>query len=136
MMFSLTTLGLAGAVSAAASLPTPQTIAFTDAPVQVASCAYTAIPALSSTAFGGGFTPTLGGLQISFVNAAPVAATNVRFAVTEDGRTQTLDDSGTFSTGTRIVHQFASQNAADAGLASCAVQDVSFADGTSWHANS
>ncbi len=87
-MFSLITLGLAGAVSAAATLPAPQTIAFSQAPVNVVSCSYTAIPMLSSNAFGGGYTPTLGSLQISFVNSAPVAATDVRFAVTEDGRTQ------------------------------------------------
>ena len=87
--------GLAGLLSLGAS-----PIAAVNAPVTVVSCDYssqwlprppTGIP--ESASFQGG------NLRISFVNQAPLTATNVRFAVHYAGRTQIVDDAGTFSTG-------------------------------------
>ena len=136
MISSVATLGLAAAFSAAANLPTPQTIAFSASPVQVTSCAYTAVPSLSATSFDNGYAPSIGNLRISFVNLAPVAATRVSFAVTEDGQTRVVEDNGTFSTGTAIDHEFTAIEPQASGLGSCAVASVSFADGTSWNAGS
>jgi hypothetical protein len=138
MITTLSTLGLAAAVSAAANVPAnlsgPQSVAFTNSPVSVVACDYSSVPSLT-TPFTDGYAPAFGNLQISFVNGAPVAATDVRFAVTQEGRTQIVEDRGTFSSGTTIDHTFSPVDPAAQGIADCQVQAVSFADGSSWNVN-
>jgi hypothetical protein len=123
--------GLAGILSLGAS-PVPAV----DAPVTVVSCDYSG-QWLPSSATGipesGSFQG--GNLRISFVNQAPLTATNVRFAVRFAGRTQIVDDAGTFSSGTPIVQDFAAPAGAAAygsDAAQCAVESVTFSDGSTW----
>ena len=123
--------GLAGILSLGAS-----PIAAVDAPVTVVSCDYTS-QWLPSSATGIPETASFqaGTLRISFVNQAPLTATNVRFAVRYGGRTQILDDAGTFSTGTPIVQDFtplSGTSAYGADGAQCAVESVTFSDGSTW----
>ncbi len=74
-----------------------------------------------------------GGIAISFVNRAAVEATAVRIAVRTGRTVQTIDDRGSFASGTRIDRVFAPAAASyDSGSASCEVEAVSFADGTTW----
>ena len=123
--------GLAGILSLGAS-----PIAAVNAPVTVVSCDYTSqwLPS-SATGIPESASFQSGSLRISFVNQAPLTATNVRFAVHYAGRTQIVDDAGTFSTGTPIVQDFAPL--ANAGAygndgAQCAVESVTFSDGSTW----
>ena len=123
--------GLAGILTLGAS-----PIAAPDAPVTVVSCDYTS-QWLPSSATGIPETASFqgGNLRISFVNQAPLTATSVRFAVRYGGRTQIVDDAGTFSTGTPIVQDFtplASANAFGSESAQCAVESVTFSDGSTW----
>ena len=123
--------GLAGILSLGAS-PT----AAVNAPVTVVACDYTSqwLPS-SSTGIPETASFHNGNLRISFVNQAPLTATNVRFAVHYAGRTQILDDAGTFSTGTPIVQDFAplaGSSAYGADGAQCAVESVTFSDGSTW----
>jgi hypothetical protein len=123
--------GLAGILSLGAS-----PMAAVNAPVTVVACDYTSqwLPASASgipetASFQGG------NLRISFVNQAPLTATGVRFAVRYGGRTQIVDDAGTFSTGTPIVQDFAplpGTGAYGADDAQCAVESVTFSDGSTW----
>jgi hypothetical protein len=76
---------------------------------------------------------TGGDLQIAFVNRAGVAATNVRFLVRTGRTQQTIDATGSFASGTPIVQTFTPAAASyDAASASCEVESVTFADGTTW----
>ena len=123
--------GLAGILSLGAS-----PIAAVNAPVTVVSCDYTGqwLPA-SATGIPESGSFQNGSLRISFVNQAPLTATNVRFAVHYAGRTQIVDDAGTFSTGTPIVQDFvplASAGPYGADSAQCAVEAVTFSDGSTW----
>lgn len=73
-------------------------------------------------------------LRISFVNPSPLEATDVRFAVKYGGITQIIDDNGRFATGAPIVHDFqpVATSACAAAGAACAVESVTFADGSTW----
>ena len=121
--------GLAGALSLASVSP----FAAATPPVNVVSCDYSAI---QSSALGlPELTPfQVGNLRITFVNEAPLAATNVRFAVRYADRTQIIDDAGTFATGTPITQDFSPAPSApyDGSGAACSVQSVTFADGSTW----
>jgi hypothetical protein len=123
--------GLAGILSLGAS-----PLAAIDAPVTVVSCDYTSqwLPA-SATGIPESASFQGGNLRISFVNQAPLTATSVRFAVHYAGRTQIVDDAGTFSSGTPIVQDFAplaNAGAYGADGAQCAVESVTFSDGSTW----
>ncbi|MDQ6943774.1 MAG: hypothetical protein M3169_14840 [Candidatus Eremiobacteraeota bacterium] len=123
--------GLAGILTLGSS-----PIAAPDAPVTVVSCDYTSqwLPS-SSTGIPESASFQGGNLRISFINQAPLTATGVRFAVRYGGRTQIIDDAGTFSTGTPIVQDFtppASANAFGSESAQCAVEAVTFSDGSTW----
>jgi hypothetical protein len=123
--------GLAGVLSLGAS---PITTA--NAPVTVVSCDYSS-QYLPASATGIPETASFQGssLRIAFVNQAPLTATNVRFAVRYAGRTQIVDDAGTFSTGAQIVQDFtaaAGANAYGSDTAECAVEAVTFSDGSTW----
>ncbi len=122
--------GLAGILTLGAS-----PVSAVSAPVTVVACDYSGqwLPA-SATGIPETASFQNGTLRISFVNQAPQTATNVRFAVRYAGRTQIIDDAGTFSTGTPIVQDFSSP--ANAGAygdgAQCAVESVTFSDGSTW----
>ena len=123
--------GLAGLLSLGAS-----PIATASAPVTVVSCDYTS-QWLPSSATGIPETASFqtSNLRISFVNQAPVTATNVRFAVRYAGRAQVVDDAGTFSPGAPIVQDFvplADAAAYGAAGVQCAVESVTFSDGSTW----
>jgi hypothetical protein len=123
--------GLAGLLTLGAS-----PIVAADAPVTVVSCDYSS-QWLPSSATGIPESASFQGasLRISFVNQAPLTATSVRFAVRYAGRTQIVDDAGTFSTGTPIVQEFAplpNAGAYAADGAQCAVESVTFSDGSTW----
>lgn len=127
--------GLAGAVTIAASAPAgpPAVGLYTSLPVSVVSCDQSSldIPAMLE---GPNSPIRLDNLRISFVNRAGLQATAVRFAVATPNGTQTIDDVGRFSPGARITHDFSpaegGQNFSD--TANCAVQSVTFIDGTTW----
>ena len=128
LLTSATFAGLAGALSLASASPLAAT-----PPVSVVSCDYSVT---QSSALGlPELTPFhVGNLRITFVNQAPIAATNVRFAVRYADRTQIIDDAGTFSTGTPVTQDFSPATNApyDGAGAACSVQAVTFADGSVW----
>lgn len=123
--------GLAGVLSLAGTSP----IAAATAPVSVVACDYSSVQSN-----GGALTIPetapfqVGYLRITFVNQAPMAATNVRFAVRYADRTQIIDDAGTFSSGTPITQDFTPAAIAPYGgnSAACSVESVTFADGSTW----
>ncbi len=123
--------GLAGVLSLAGVSP----IASVNAPVSVVACDFTG-GQLPPSATGIPEMPSsyVGNLRISFVNQAPVTATSVRFAVRYAGRTQIIDDAGTFSTGVPITQEFtpAAITPYETSSAQCAVESVSFSDGSTW----
>ncbi len=119
-------LVMASTVSAFAGTPSPS-----EAPIAIGNCTLTEVP---SSSVEGGFQG-LGSadLAIGFVNRAAVTATGVRFVVRIGGTSQTFEDSGSFAAGTQIEHVFTPlSSAAGFGDASCAVDAVTFSDGTSW----
>jgi hypothetical protein len=126
-----TAAGLAGAAILAAAAPA----AAATAPVSVVSCSYSSVPR-----DGAGLIPATApiqtsNVQISFVNNAPLAATNVRFAVRSPGGTQFVSDAGTFSPGTAITQNFDSRTYMPYnGPAACSVQSVTYSDGSTWQA--
>lgn len=127
--------GLAGAVTIAAAAPAsaPAVGYSTTLPVSVVSCEQSSfdVPAMLE---GPNPAIRLDNLRISFVNRAALAATKVRFAVSTAAGTQTIDDAGSFGPGARISHDFSTdaggQNFSD--TAKCAVQSVTFIDGSTW----
>ncbi|MEA2666204.1 MAG: hypothetical protein QOI11_3148 [Candidatus Eremiobacteraeota bacterium] len=102
-----------------------------EAPIAVTSCAIDAAVRLYGE---GPFQGAAGGdVAISFVNRAAVEATAVRFLVRTGRTVQTIDDRGSFASGTRIDRIFSPATASyDGGSAACEVESVSFADGTTW----
>ncbi len=72
-------------------------------------------------------------LTIGFTNTTNVAANNVEFAVTADGKTTIVAERGTYAPGTRIDRQLAfNTGTLPASDAKVAVAKVDFADGSSW----
>jgi hypothetical protein len=129
LLTTSTFAGLAGALSLAGASP----LAAATPPVSVVSCDYSVVQ--SSSLGLPELTPFhVGNLRITFVNQAPIAATNVRFAVRYADRTQIIDDAGTFSTGTPVTQDFnpAANAPYDGSGAACSVQAVTFADGSVW----
>jgi hypothetical protein len=128
--------GIAGALTIASATPVaaagPVGV-YTTLPVAVAACEQSSLnvnPALEGPAVAF----QLDNLRISFVNRAALKATDVRFAVSTASGTQTIEDVGSFAPGARITHNFAP---AQTGLnfsdpAKCAVQSVTFSDGSTW----
>jgi|ERR1700733_2374993 len=123
--------GLAGALSLASASP----IASAVSPVSVVSCDYTSVQSNGGTITIPEMAPfQVSNLRISFVNQAPLTATNVRFAVRYADRTQIIEDAGTFSSGTPITQDFTptALSAYGAGSAQCSVESVTFSDGSTW----
>jgi hypothetical protein len=128
----ISTLAAAGgALTLSASSPAAAAVP----PVSVVSCDYS-----SMQGSGGNLIPATAPFQtsnvrVTFVNNAALAATGVRFAVGYDGRTQIIEDTGTFSSGTSITQDFIpSANLRYNGSATCSVQSVTYSDGSTWSA--
>jgi hypothetical protein len=72
-------------------------------------------------------------LTVGFTNTTNVAANNVEFAVTTDGKTTLVAERGSYAPGTRIDRQLAFSTGILPGAdATVAVAKVDFADGSSW----
>ena len=134
-LFTAPLTGIAAALTIAAVSPVsaPNVGISTTLPISVVSCeqtSYHIFPALE----GPNSPLEYDNLRISFVNRAPMPATAVRFAVTTATGTQSIQDVGTFSNGASISHNFSpavsGENFSDAAL--CAVQSVTFSDGSTW----
>jgi hypothetical protein len=132
-LFTAPLSGIAAAITIAAASPAAPTVGlYQNAPVSVVSCEQSNYD-LNLLLEGPSSPIHYGNLSISFVNRAALKATGVRFAVSTPSGTETIDDAGTFSTGTRISHEFAPVNGDSfAGATNCAVQSVTFSDGTTW----
>ncbi len=130
-MNTLLNTAIAATVLAAAATVPAQAQPMPQAPVSISSCAI-AMPARLYTE--GPLQAAEGGsIQIAFVNRAAVAATAVRFQVRTGRTLQTIDDTGSFASGTTIERSFAPAAATyDSADAACEVESVSFADGTTW----
>jgi len=117
-------LALAGASPLAVSVP----------PVSVVACDYSSAQGPGTLTIPEAAPFQVSNLRITFVNQAPLTATNVRFAVRYADRTQIIDDAGTFSSGTPITQDFtpAANSGQYGGSAECSVQSVTFADGSTW----
>jgi len=122
--------GLAGALSLASASP----IASATSPVSVVSCDYTSVQSVGAIMIPETAPFQTSNLRISFVNQAPVTATNVRFAVRYADRTQIIEDGGNFTSGAPITQDFtpAAADAFYAGGAQCSVESVTFSDGSTW----
>jgi hypothetical protein len=88
----------------------------------------------SSRPYGSIYTD---GVEISYVNKAPLTASRVVFSVNYRGDIEHVVDAGTFSSGATIDHTFGQFT----GLAflgtrpnSCRVAAVRFTNGTAWRA--
>jgi hypothetical protein len=127
-----TIAGMTGALTLAAGSPAAAAVP----PVSVVSCDYS-----SAQGSGGMLIPATApfqtsNLRITFVNQAPLSARDVVFAVGYDGRTQTVEDAGTFSQGTQITQDFIpASNLRYNGSATCSVQSATFSDGSTWHSS-
>jgi hypothetical protein len=125
----------AAAIAASASAPggAQQRLAYENTPVRIqhVSAAHGYVsPAVTS--FGGSWgIATSTDFNISFVNAGNVPATTIAFTVRNGNDTETIVDTGTFSPGTSITHDF-EVGPAFGAASSVEVQSVFFADGTSW----
>jgi hypothetical protein len=126
-----TIAGLTGALTLAAGSPA----AAAAPPVSIVACDYSSFQG-SGSLFPETAPFQTSNLQIAFVNQAPLAATDVQFAVGYDGRTQNVEDAGTFSHGTQITQNFMpSANLRYNGTATCSVQSVTFSDGSTWRSS-
>jgi hypothetical protein len=124
-----------GATAALAAVTRPidrgsPTTAFTNGPVSIQGCntytvsAYGAVPE-------GPTIPDIPFVEIAFVNRYDSAAKKVRFALRSGNAAEIVTDSGTFSTGTTITHLFSPGNVGT-NTVECAVESVTFADGSAW----
>jgi hypothetical protein len=111
----------------------PTTEAYTGVePVQVVACSVAEQGATIPGSYFGALVPSIGSLNISFVNRGPRPITKVEFAVKGGGTAIPVVDEGTFSSGIKIDHNFAEP--ALSGDVSCTVRSLAFADGTTWQA--
>ena len=129
--------GLAGAITIAAATPASAAApvgVLTNLPISVATCEQASIQILPVGTEGIGTALQYDNLRISFVNRAALSATKVRFAVRTGTGTEIIDDKGSFASGARITHNFSpslnGENFSDP--ANCAVQSVTFSDGSTW----
>ena len=128
-LLSTSFAGLAGALTLAAGSP----IAVAAPPVSVVACDYSAVQSYGGLTLPEAAPFQVAHLRITFVNQAPLTATNVRFAVRYSDRTQTIDDNGQFTTGTPISHDFSpASNSQYDGSPQCSVEAVTFSDGSIW----
>jgi hypothetical protein len=99
-------------------------------PVAVSNCSVSAEAASISSGDSPLYEVIGSLLQIRFVNNGATPISSVAFAVTEDGKTSTILDRGTFSPGVTISHSFRAPTYTYG--ATCRVESVLFADGSAW----
>jgi hypothetical protein len=128
MFLASTLAGIAGSVTLFASpLPAGAT------PVSVTSCDVSSYRSYDGQLIPATAPFATSDVRITFENNAPLAAKSVRFLVGYDGRSEVFTDTGTFSSGTPITHDFSpSANLRYGGPAECTVQAVTFSDGSTW----
>lgn len=103
-------------------------------PVQISNCSVDTEIASTSSGDSPSYQVIGTLLHIRFVNNGPTPISSVAFTVSEDGKTSTIVDRGTFSPGVSISHTFQGEMYGyDAG---CTVASVLFADGSAWMAPS
>jgi hypothetical protein len=125
--------GLAGVLTLAAGSPV---LAASPSPVSVIACDYSSYEGDAGQLIPETAPFRTSNVRVTFENNAPVPATHVRFAVQYAGSTQTVDEAGTFSTGTPITKDFMPSTGLEYnGSASCSVQSVTFSDGSTWQAS-
>lgn len=122
--------GLAGTLVLAAA-----PVASEVPPITVVSCDYTS-QLLTSGQTGIWWNPPfeVSNLRITFVDRAPLEATDVRFAVTYAGVSQIVDDRGHFAPATPIVQNIAPVETGTFrdDAAHCVVESVTFLGGSTW----
>jgi hypothetical protein len=112
----------------------PSTEAYTGVePVQVAACSVAQQGGTTPGSDFGPLVPSIGSLNISFVDRDPKPVTRVEFAVSDGSTTIPVIDEGNFSSGVAINHNF-QEPALSGGDVSCTVRSVAFADGSTWQA--
>ncbi len=76
----------------------------------------------------------LAGLGVAFVNRTNVAAKDVTFAVTRDGKTETVTEHGSYAPDTRVELQLGSDSSTVFAppAATVTIASVDFADGSTW----
>lgn len=124
-------------LSATLDATTPTQSAYVGtSPVRVAACAIDPVSPAIELPFGSsagvlGYTET----AISFVNTDPRPIRSVIFEVNDGHQSSQITDKGTFSNGVEISHIFVTPQFGYAlGGATCKVQAVAFADGSTWQA--
>jgi hypothetical protein len=99
------------------------------APVKIAECFYVAPPIVGFD----GMPAQPDAIRIAFVNDSQRVATNVHFVVRYGNHTQTIDESGRFSPGVLIDHEFTPiADATPSKPARCSVEAVTYTDGSRW----
>jgi len=130
-----TIAGVTGAVALVAGSPAASPAAPAASPVSVVACNYSSLRGNGALRAPGMGSLNLGSLLVTFVNDSPLTATDVRFTAHYANSTQTFEEAGTFSTGTSVTQNFTpSNNPEFNGSAACAVQSVTFSDGSTWQA--
>ena len=128
-----TRIQLAAAAALLAVAPaaaSAETVAYTAEPVAIASvhneASYFSGPYASQSFY-------INGLRVSFVNRANVAANDVEFAITRDGKTQLVSLPGTYAPGTQIEKQLENgTSTVPEADATVTIAKVGFADGSAW----
>jgi len=101
-------------------------------PVQISTCSIQTEIATTSSGDSPTYEVVGSLLHVRFVNTGTTPVSSVAFAVTEDGKTSTILDRGTFSPGITISHSFRAPTYTYG--ATCKVESVLFADGSAWMA--
>jgi hypothetical protein len=131
---TVSTLQLAAAAAFLAAAPVAASadqIAFTNgAPVALATVSDTqdriSLPFGSQNLY-------LNETSVGFVNGTNVAATNVRFAISRNGKTQLVDARGTFAPGTRVDRLISTGTSIlPQANATVGIAKIEFADGSTW----
>ena len=124
----------AAALTGAATVPA---LAQSVAPVAIVDCApaagqYNVGP---TQAVGNPVIPVSGSsdLAITFLNQSPQVVTSIELALTADGRTENVTETGALAPNAEASYQIAG-DVLDASNAQCAVIGVTYADGSTWHA--
>jgi hypothetical protein len=132
-MTTTTRIQLAAAAALLAAAPaaaSAETIAYAAEPVAIQSVQseanYFSGPYASQSFY-------ITGLSVSFVNRTNVAANDVEFAVTRDGKTELVSLKGSYAPGVQIEKQLANGTSTlPEDDATVSIAKVGFADGSTW----
>jgi hypothetical protein len=123
-------------LSIAALLPARALAATLDgaAPITIDHCTVAEQAVVRNPRSGFRMSPA-GALTIVYTNDRDVAASDIAFRVSYQGRSRTFIDRGSFAPHTKISHEFNSWGAIyDGSSADCSLISAAFADGTRWDA--